>query len=59
MEDQIRHTVVTSQNGSLKAWSESRGTHVIALNGEDYDVWHGRLIITQKNVDQMLPCTLL
>ena len=31
----------------MKAWSESRGTHGIALNGEDwYDVRHGRLIIT-------------
>ena len=34
-------------NGCLKAWSESRGTHGIALNGEVwYDVRHGRLIIT-------------
>ena len=47
VEGQIRHTVVTSQNGCLKAWSETRGTHGIALNGEDwYDVRHRRLIIT-------------
>ena len=46
MEDQRRHAA-TSQNGCRKAWSESRGTHGIALNGEDwYDVRHGRLIIT-------------
>ena len=47
MEDQIRHTAVTSQNGCRKAWSKSRGTHEIALDGEDgYDGRHGRLIIT-------------
>ena len=47
VEDQRRHTVVTSHNGCLKAWSESRGTHGIAPNGEDwYRVRHGRLIIT-------------
>ena len=47
MEDQIRHTAVTSQNGRLKARSESRRKHGIALDGEDwYDVQHGRLIIT-------------
>ena len=46
-EDQRRHTAVISQNGRLKTWSESRGKHGIALDGEDwYDVWHGRLIIT-------------
>ena len=46
-EDQRRHTAVTSQNGCMKAWNESRGTHGIALDGEDwYDVRHGRLIIT-------------
>ena len=38
----IQHAV-TSQNGCLKTWSESR----IALVGEDwYDVRYGRLIIT-------------
>ena len=47
VEDQIRHTAVTSQHGCLKACSESRGKHGIALDGEDwYDVRHGRLIIT-------------
>ena len=47
MEDQRRRTAVTSQNGRLKAWSESRGKHGIALDGEDwYGVRHGRLIIT-------------
>ena len=46
-EDQRRHTAVTSQTGCLKARSESRGKHGIALDGEDwYDVWHGLLIIT-------------
>ena len=45
--DQRHHTAVTSQKGCLKAWSESRETHRIALNGEDwYDVRHWRLIIT-------------
>ena len=39
VEDQRRHTAVTSQNGCLKAWSESRGKHRIALDGEGwYDV---------------------
>ena len=38
---------LTSQNGCLKAWSESRGTHRIVLDGEDwYDVRHGRPFIT-------------
>ena len=47
VEDQRRHTAVTSQDGCRKAWSESRGTHGIALGGEDwYDVRHRRLIIT-------------
>ena len=47
MEDQRRHTVATSRNGCLKAWSESRGTHGIALAGEDwYDVRCWRLIVT-------------
>ena len=47
VEDQRRHTAVTSQNGRLKARSESRGTHGIALDGDDRcDVQHGRLIIT-------------
>ena len=45
--DLIRHTEITSQNGCLKTWSESRGKHGIALDGEYwYDVRHGRLIIT-------------
>ena len=44
MEDQRRHT---SQSECPKAWSESRGKHRIALDGEGwYDVRHGRLIIT-------------
>ena len=47
VEDQRRHTAVTSQNGCLKTWSESQGKHEIALDGEDwYDVRHGRLIIS-------------
>ena len=47
VEAQRRHTTVTSQNVCMKTWSKSRGTHGIALNGEDwYDVRHGRLIIT-------------
>ena len=46
VEDQRCHTTVTSQNGCLKAWRISRGTHEIALNEEDYDVRRGRLIIT-------------
>ena len=47
MDDQRRHTGVTSQNGCLKAWSDSRGKHGIAMDGEDwYDVRYGRLIIT-------------
>ena len=47
VEDQRRHTAVTSQHGRLKAWSESRGKHGIALDGDDwYDVRPGRLIIT-------------
>ena len=47
VEDQRRHTAVTSQNGRLKAQSESRGKHGIALDGDDwYDVRHGRVIIT-------------
>ena len=41
------HTLVTSQNGYLKAWNKSRGTRGIVLDGEDWcDVRHGRLIIT-------------
>ena len=32
VEDLRCHTVVTSQNGWLKAWNKSRG---IALDGED------------------------
>ena len=36
MEDQRCHTVVASQNGCPKSWSESRGTHGIALDGEDW-----------------------
>ena len=47
VEDCRCHTVITSHNGCLKAWSESRGKHGIALDGEDwYHVRHGRLIIT-------------
>ena len=47
VDDQRHHRAVTSQHGCLKAWSESRGTHGIALNGDDwYDVRHGWLIIT-------------
>ena len=47
MEDHRRHTAVTSQNGCLKARSESQEKHGIALDGEDwYDARHGRLIIT-------------
>ena len=47
MEDQRRHTVETSRNGCLIAWSESRGTHGIALAGEDwYDVRYWQLIVT-------------
>ena len=43
----------TSHNSNItewmsETWSKSRGTHKIALNGEDwYDVQHGRLIITR------------
>ena len=41
VEDQRRHIIVTSQNGCLKAWSESQEKHGIALDGEDwYDVQH-------------------
>ena len=47
VEDQIRHTAPTSQNGCLKAWSGSRGAHGIALDWEDwYDMRHGRMIVT-------------
>ena len=47
VEDIGRHTVVTSQNGCLIPRSESRGTHGIALDGEDwYDLRDERLIIT-------------
>ena len=43
MEDQRCRAAVTSQNGCLKAWIESRG---IALNREDgNDVHQGQLII--------------
>ena len=43
----------TAQNGCLKTWSESRGKHGIALDGEDwYDVRHGRLIITSDGTDK-------
>ena len=53
VEDQRRHTAVTSQNGRLKAWSETREKHRIALDGEDwYDVQHGRLIITPDGTAQ-------
>ena len=44
VEDQRLHAAVTSQNGCVKTWSESRGKHGIAQDGEDrYDM---RLIIT-------------
>ena len=47
VEDQRRHRALKSQNGRLKARSESQEKHRIALDGEDwYDVRHGRLIIT-------------
>ena len=47
VEDQRHHTTATSRNGCLKTLRKSRGTHKIAMNGEDcYDVRHGRLIIT-------------
>ena len=41
--EDVCHTEVTSRNGCLKAWSETRETHGITLEGED--VPHGRLII--------------
>ena len=42
-----RHTLATSQNGCLKAWNKSRGSHGITLDGEDWcNVRHGWLIIT-------------
>ena len=48
LEDIRRHTVVTSQNGRLKAWNKYHG---IALNGEGwYDVRLGRLIITPDGI---------
>ena len=47
-EDIRRHTVVTSQNGWLKAWNKYRG---IALDGEDWcDMRHGLLIITPGGI---------
>ena len=47
VEDQRRHTAVTSQNGRLKAWSESQEKHRIVLDGEDWcDARYRRLIIT-------------
>ena len=62
VEDQRRHTAVTSQNGRLKTWSESRGKHVIALAGEDwYDVRHGQLITTPDGTakgEDVLYCLL-
>ena len=36
VEEQRRHTAVTSQNVCLKACSESRGKQGIALDGEDW-----------------------
>ena len=49
-----RHTAVTSQNGCLKTWSESRGKHGIVPDGEDlYDVRHGRLIICPDERERM------
>ena len=48
LEDIIRHTVVTSQNGWLKTWNKSRW---IALGGENRcDVRHGWLIITPDGI---------
>ena len=48
LQDIGRHTVVTSQNGWLKAWNKYRG---IALDGEDWcDVRHGRLIVTPDRI---------
>ena len=48
VEDQRRHTAVTSQNGRLKTWSESRGKHGVALDAEDW--YDGRLIITSYSI---------
>ena len=50
LEDVRRHTVVTSQNGSLKAWNKSHG---IGLDGEDrcdVGLRHGRLVITPGGI---------
>ena len=42
VEDERGHTVVTSENGYPKAWSQSRRTHRFVLDGEDwYGVRHG------------------
>ena len=47
-EDIKRHTIVSSQNGLLKAWNKYCG---IALDGEDWcHVRHGRLIITPDGI---------
>ena len=51
LEDIGRHTVVTSQNGWLKAWRKYRGT---ALDGEDYcDERHGRMGVTPDGIGNM------
>ena len=56
VEDQRRHsTAVTSQNGCLKAWSESWGKHGIALDEDWYDVRHGQLIITPDGTAKERP----
>ena len=51
VEDLIRHTFTTSHDGCLEAGNTSRGTHEIALDGEDrLDGPHGRLIITHDGI---------
>ena len=48
-EDQRRHSAVTSQNGCLKTWSESRGKYEIALDGKDwYEILYFVLICAQN-----------
>ena len=49
-----RHTAVTSQNGCLKTWSESRGKHGVALDAEDW--YDGRLIITPDGTAKEEEC---
>ena len=56
LEDIGRHTVVTSQNGWLKAWNKYGG---IALDGEDWcNVRHGRLIVTPGGIGKK-NCSLI